>query len=328
MKELPRKLKGFVVAHGPQSLIVLVGAVALVVSGMFLLGNPVFGLTGEPTASDGAQAEVQTSDSVASIKDKDGDADGLSDLEERLYHTNPAKEDTDGDGYKDGEEVDNGYDPASKLSAGAEATGAGAQSSASILSVLGSGSTDTSGVGGMGGLGGFSAEQTQQLNSAVLPDGQRLADLEVDQILNNGSQPLPTVTAGDIKTSDDTSMEAEQAYADSVARIVIANNPFPKGYSVKAYLDDVGANNRALFEDMKFSAETMLQQMQELKVPKSMLEEHAHALGILLAARDSLQQVLAANASSDAVLALLGRSFFVIGEIRALLEDAQLELAS
>lgn len=43
----------------------------------------------------------------------DTDKDGLSDYDEvRVYQTDPLKEDTDGDTYKDGDEVKNGYNPA------------------------------------------------------------------------------------------------------------------------------------------------------------------------------------------------------------------------
>ncbi len=41
----------------------------------------------------------------------DPDNDGLTNAEERFYGTDPTKADTDGDGYLDGEEVRNGYNP-------------------------------------------------------------------------------------------------------------------------------------------------------------------------------------------------------------------------
>ena len=42
----------------------------------------------------------------------DTDADGLTDWAEvKIYKTNPLNPDTDGDTYKDGQEVINGYDP-------------------------------------------------------------------------------------------------------------------------------------------------------------------------------------------------------------------------
>ena len=68
------------------------------------------------------------------VKEQDSDGDGLSDVEEKkystdpysvdtdkdgltdraevkIYHTDPLNPDTDGDGHKDGEEVINGFDP-------------------------------------------------------------------------------------------------------------------------------------------------------------------------------------------------------------------------
>lgn len=41
----------------------------------------------------------------------DSDHDGLIDVEESHYGTNPQNPDTDGDGYEDGNEVFHGYDP-------------------------------------------------------------------------------------------------------------------------------------------------------------------------------------------------------------------------
>ncbi len=43
--------------------------------------------------------------------DDDADQDGLSSVEEEKYGTDPAKADTDGDGYVDGEEVRAGFNP-------------------------------------------------------------------------------------------------------------------------------------------------------------------------------------------------------------------------
>lgn len=44
--------------------------------------------------------------------DSDLDQDGLSEAWEIKFRSNPNKADTDGDGFKDGEEVDNGFNPA------------------------------------------------------------------------------------------------------------------------------------------------------------------------------------------------------------------------
>lgn len=44
----------------------------------------------------------------------DSDNDSLSDQKEILFQTDPASPDTDGDGYLDGIEIKNGYDPLTK----------------------------------------------------------------------------------------------------------------------------------------------------------------------------------------------------------------------
>lgn len=42
---------------------------------------------------------------------KDSDEDGLRDLEEKYFGTDPEIKDTDQDGYSDFEEIKNGYNP-------------------------------------------------------------------------------------------------------------------------------------------------------------------------------------------------------------------------
>jgi len=48
----------------------------------------------------------------AKLDDNDFDEDGLSDRMELNFHVDPTNPDTDGDGFVDGREVKNGYDPA------------------------------------------------------------------------------------------------------------------------------------------------------------------------------------------------------------------------
>ena len=58
--------------------------------------------------TDAEEANLGTNATLA-----DTDSDGLTDWAEiKIYKTDPLKQDTDGDTYKDGQEVINGYDPA------------------------------------------------------------------------------------------------------------------------------------------------------------------------------------------------------------------------
>lgn len=49
--------------------------------------------------------------SVVPLRELDSDADGVLDINEAKYGTDPKNPDTDGDGYTDGSEIQGGYDP-------------------------------------------------------------------------------------------------------------------------------------------------------------------------------------------------------------------------
>lgn len=89
----------------------------LVVIAMLSVYLVVSSLTGAITNSQAniGTATGQTSNTpkngIVSVVSNDSDHDGLSDLDEQDYDTDPYKADTDGDGYLDGEEVLAGTDP-------------------------------------------------------------------------------------------------------------------------------------------------------------------------------------------------------------------------
>lgn len=74
-------------------------------------------LTGAPnTGSDASNATQANAGQALSQTppysfSKDADNDGLSNAKEYIYGTDPTNPDTDDDGYKDGAEVENAYDP-------------------------------------------------------------------------------------------------------------------------------------------------------------------------------------------------------------------------
>ena len=72
-------------------------------TGTVTLGGPQAG-----TGTGGLSAELDPA--TWSGRD-DSDGDGLPNDLERIYHTDETNPDTDGDGFKDGEEVQNGYNP-------------------------------------------------------------------------------------------------------------------------------------------------------------------------------------------------------------------------
>lgn len=130
---------------------------------------------------------------------KDTDEDGLVDLVENLYKTDPSKADTDGDQVSDGEEVRLGRNP-----------------------------TLVDGVGTSGSLpiGSQVKEQNTwtQKYLASLPD-----DISQDQILDetrlsafveaNKGQLLPTLSAGLVKTNSSSGKAAIQTYLDQISPV-------------------------------------------------------------------------------------------------------------
>ena len=87
--------------------------------------------TGSTTPSNNALPTQGTSPlasglspAISYVDSVDSDKDGLTDVEEKtVYHTDPNKTDTDGDGYLDGQEVKNLYDPTKPGTARLETSG-------------------------------------------------------------------------------------------------------------------------------------------------------------------------------------------------------------
>lgn len=112
-------------------LAVVIAATGVAVAGFILVSNylkvqlevpaagnlpiPEASLPAEPVVNEDVkvvpmpEAEVEAEPAVAGTED--GDVDGLTLDEEKLYLTNSLNSDTDGDGYSDGAEVLAGYDP-------------------------------------------------------------------------------------------------------------------------------------------------------------------------------------------------------------------------
>ena len=65
----------------------------------------------ENTMKKMAEERLETMKQYEEQNNKDSDSDGLTDVMEGFYGSDVLKPDTDGDGFKDGEEVDNGYSP-------------------------------------------------------------------------------------------------------------------------------------------------------------------------------------------------------------------------
>jgi hypothetical protein len=126
MKPVPprRNRRVIVLVGGSIVLLLLLTALGIVVArlifgessiGTQATASPTVVPTGDPGPlfiSPNPTAETSpTSDDDEESDVSDVDNDGLTLAEERFYQTDPAKVDTDEDGFTDGEEVRAGYDP-------------------------------------------------------------------------------------------------------------------------------------------------------------------------------------------------------------------------
>ncbi|OGY91967.1 MAG: hypothetical protein A3H70_01090 [Candidatus Komeilibacteria bacterium RIFCSPLOWO2_02_FULL_48_11] len=81
------------------------------------VSTPVIDLSSNPVPSSGGLSKLSSGNaslpgSNASSSSPDSDSDGLTDTEETtVYGTDPRNADSDGDGYKDGQEASSGYNP-------------------------------------------------------------------------------------------------------------------------------------------------------------------------------------------------------------------------
>ena len=230
---------------------------------------------------------------LAPITDKD--ADGLSDLVENLYKTNPDKADTDSDGTKDGEEVAAGRDPAK----------AGPSDRLSDVP-----------------LGGNVLDTTTYTGRylASLP-----ADIARDQILDkvrmeafveeHKGELLPSMAADTVKTSSATGKEAVKTYLDQISA---STNPALKlvtSSSIEAAFRAAYADpkNTAL-HDAKVTLEGNFKILQATPAPLEAKDLHTK----LLAATQGLMNnvALLENMPKDFVGGLIGaKNIQLLGEV-------------
>jgi hypothetical protein len=329
MQESLRNIARFFGKQGPTALVLLVGVAAIVASGMFVFGHSAFGLNGtERETPETSVASILENNSVQSLSGVDTDADGLLDLDEHRYRTDPKNPDSDGDGFKDGEEVEKGYDPNSLPGTNDQNAAQTTTGSSNVLSLLGLAPVDDKVDGlNVGGLGGLPQEELEKLQNTSLDGTERLADLEMDRLLTNSSQPLPSVDPKTIKATDKTDAASEDAYTQAVYALLLQFNPFPKGYNLKLFLADLQTNNRDMFEKMKLASESVFKKMSEMEVPKTMVTHHAHALGLLQAGREALQRMIDANGAPQETMFVMGRTVFWVNEFKALMHDVNEELS-
>lgn len=230
----------------------------------------------------------------------DPDQDGLTSAEERLYGTDPANRDTDGDGYSDGVEVRGGYDPTRKApgdrvvneevspASNSTETGKGGDNLTEIVSQKLADIVQESGTN----ADGNSEVALEDLNTLA----QEVAGGDTAEVI------LPDIDLTQIKIKDQSysgiskSKKEERIKEDIVEYLttisyIFANNS-PQSFKTEDELKGIseGFVEQAItaisMEDITKidsyveSGNKMLEQIGEVEVPEKMLDVHVKALKI------------------------------------------------
>lgn len=227
---------------------------------------------------------------------QDSDQDSLSNDEEALYKTDPLNKDTDGDGYMDGVEVESGYDPTKpapgdKLLSGEDTRGTEEATTGDTVTLTDQMTTEVVNV---------LKAQTEAADEGVEFSAENI-EQSIQNIMDQSDQEivLPEVDLDEIKVKELSdklkgTARAEQEREDAIEYLtvmayVLANNS-PKKFSTEndfmSILTSFGQDsitaitlgNENYLEDLSKSGERILNEVNNIPVPVSMLEVHAQAL--------------------------------------------------
>lgn len=212
---------------------------------------------------------------------KDSDNDGLKDWQEiQLYHTDPCKADTDGDGYSDGEEIASGYDP-TKKAPGDELPGTKPKTPRPLPANLTEALRQK-----------LSEQITQNKIAPLTAEGELLSgqDLQnypaIQQTVQDITSSYPGLFAPDkiddsqIKTSPDNSQAAIQRYATMAAVSIPYYGPEMPSSETEAFLKAVEENNFDELDKRLQDYQKAYKNLKELQVPIELLPLHKEQLSI------------------------------------------------
>jgi hypothetical protein len=232
---------------------------------------------------------------------EDADQDGLSDAEEATFGTDPSKRDTDGDGYSDGVEIESGYDP--KIAAPGDRIVAKTDSrdgdTASLMAASGE-ANETAIVG----------EKVVTILESNISGGEEITmeslEKEIQSAMDVSAEEivLPEVNIDDIKIrkiknksklDDDELAQTEKEHAleylTTIAYLFVNNSP--TAFSNEKEMESVAtgvanglvtamiSGDQAGIDELAGKAETVLEDLNDIEVPESMLESHVKALKLV-----------------------------------------------
>lgn len=225
---------------------------------------------------------------------EDGDQDGLSAEEEKAFGTDPTNNDTDGDGYSDGVEIESGYDPlkpapGDRITPEDEATDeTGNSDTSNGVNLTDAASDELLAI----------VEEKQVSQEELTPDDLNAAVAKVMEDANQEVE-LPEVNVEEIKVkelekglSDEEEKEAMKQdtleYLTTVSYILMSNSPVTVHSkeeigsallkSTQSVIVALSTGNLSMFDEIDAKSKTILEELKGLKVPENMVGTHTKAL--------------------------------------------------
>lgn len=227
----------------------------------------------------------------------DSDQDDLSDAKELVYKTDPKNPDSDGDGYSDGAEVKSGYDPLKPAPGDKLSDQQRTNTAAIIASGESSGNlTDD--------LSGKIATMISSGDSADGIDMSSINNLIEESMANNITfSDLPEIDESTIKILEQNysefseekqarkKKEDDEAYLSAVFYIITNEMPhsMESKEAVEDFTDEIiqkipsviaegDSSGLSYFTDLADKGTIMLDKLNEIEVPRNMLETHKKGL--------------------------------------------------
>lgn len=249
----------------------------------------------------------------------DVDQDGLSTEEEKAYGTDPANNDTDGDSYSDGVEVESGYDPL-KPAPGDRIVPEVGMSDESTASSSGEGETVN--------LTEIATEELASIVSEKQDASQEITNEDLNQavanVLAQANQEveLPEVEIDTLKIKeiskklDEEEREAQKKedtveYLTTVSYIILSNAPSPirsdmelSGFLQRASQEallSVATGNYSMIDALETKSEAVLKEIESVEVPENMVDTHLKAVQVVKFLGSMGSKIKSMNLSNDPI---------------------------
>ncbi len=251
----------------------------------------------------------------------DTDQDGLSTEEEKAYGTDPSNNDTDGDSYSDGVEIESGYDPL-KPAPGDRIVPDIAPAEGAVANGVAETGVETV------NLTEIATEELANIVSEKQDANQELTNEDLNQavanVLEQANQEveLPEVDVDSLKIKEvskklDDEEKAAQAkedtveYLTTVSYIILSNSPSPirsdkelVGFTERAAQEavlSIATGNYSMVDSLETKSQAVLKEIESVEVPENMVDTHLKAVQIVKFLGSMSGKLKSVNLSNDPI---------------------------